>query len=140
MEKPSAYESAQLILKLYELRRDPKMREARDWFIANFHPRKASDVVKVLSEPDHWRYRMVAGYWDMAASFVNYGAIDMQMFLDACPESVSTFSKLEHLLPELREVLGMREYLSHWERVMRALPDGKHIFARYRDQLGSLGD
>ncbi|MDX1582874.1 MAG: hypothetical protein R3338_04665 [Thermoanaerobaculia bacterium] len=138
MEKSSVYESAQLILKLYELRRDPKMREARDWFITRFHPSAADDVIDVLSDGESWRYRMVTGYWDMAASFVNYGAIDMQMFLDACPESISTFSKLEHILPELRETLGAPNYLMHWEQVMRALPDGSRIFQRFREQLSSI--
>lgn len=139
MEKSSVYESAQLILELYGLRREAKMREARDWFIARFHPQTAADVRAVLESPDNPKYRMVVGYWDMAASFVNHGAIDMQMFLDACPESVSTFSKLEHLLPELREMVGAPAYLTHWERVMRAIPGGRELFAKYRRELASLG-
>ena len=78
----SKAESADLILKLYETRREPVMREARSWAIS-FLPESAQDVMQVMINPETSAYyRMVMTYWDMAASFVNHGAIDEEMFAD----------------------------------------------------------
>ncbi len=73
------YESAQLLLKLYEIRREETMRQARDWFIG-FFPKSAQEIIEALRGRDSARYRMVVSYWDMAASFVNHGVIDEEMF------------------------------------------------------------
>ena len=89
------YESGQLILKLFELRRDPVLREARDWFIREFHPESKDEIPAVLAGPDNPKSRLVAGYWDMATSLVTHGAIDQQMFIDSNPEMLATFAKLE---------------------------------------------
>lgn len=132
MESSSAYESARLILRLYELRREPEMREAHDWFLASFHPGSADEIVAVLESENNERYRMVVGYWDMAASFVNHGAIELQMFLDACLESISAFSRIEHLLADLRVAIDSPRYLVHWERVMRSIPNSSEVFAHFR--------
>src|SRR5687768_3884313 len=78
----SAYESADLLLKLYDLRREPTMRQARQWF-GTFHPESADDITAALRSEHSSYYRMVTTYWDMAASFVNNGAIDEKMFNDA---------------------------------------------------------
>src|SRR5262249_1204568 len=75
----------EVILKLYELRRDPVMRNARDWYFTEFRPKNAKEIFKLmLSSLDQSRYyRMITSYWDMAASFVNNGGIDEKMFNDA---------------------------------------------------------
>ena len=76
----SKAESAELILKLYDLRREATMREARNWIIS-FFPESAADVMQAIMNPETSAYyRMVVSYWDMAASFVNHGAIDEQIF------------------------------------------------------------
>src|SRR5215213_377795 len=67
----SPFESADLLLKLYELRRDPAMREARAWFTTEFNPTTFEDVQQALYGPKSAQFRMVSSYWDMAASFVN---------------------------------------------------------------------
>src|SRR2546429_310076 len=97
------FESGQLILELYELRREPLLREARTWFVRDFHPETIADVATALAGPNNPRYRMVVGYWDMACSLVTHGAIDRQMFLDANPEIFATFAKIHPLLAEIRQ-------------------------------------
>src|ERR1044071_7997584 len=77
----SPYESADLILKLYELRREEVMRKAREWYMREFHPQSAEDVVNVLRGNHSAYFRMVTSYWEMAASFVNNGEIDWKMFM-----------------------------------------------------------
>ena len=70
---------ADFILKLYDLRREPVMREARNWFFT-FNPTSVQDFVDVLMGEHSGHYRMVISYWDMAASMVNQGAIDEELF------------------------------------------------------------
>lgn len=77
------YESADLILKLYEMRREPVMREARNWMLG-FFPESVQDILQAVTNPQtSGYYRMTTTYWDMAASLVNNGAIDEKMFTDA---------------------------------------------------------
>src|SRR5437667_12349940 len=79
MEK---YESAKLILELYDLRREATMRKARDWFF-RFNPTSVEEIRAVVMSEYSGYYRMVTSYWDMAAALVNHGAIDEQMFNEA---------------------------------------------------------
>ena len=69
---PTPFESAQLVLKLFELRREPTLREARNWWLREFHPETIDDVRKVLQSDRNASYRMVVGYWDMACSLVTH--------------------------------------------------------------------
>ena len=81
--------SAELILKLYELRREDKMREARAWFIG-FFPDSVEDVVKTMVDPaTSAMYRMVTSYWDMAASFVNPFDVNYGNFTGASINAVT---------------------------------------------------
>src|SRR5688500_16614167 len=100
MSKPAR--SAELIMRLYELRREATMRKARDWMFT-FNPTSVDDFEKTMMDPEVGAYlRMVTSYWDMAASFVNHGAIDAEMFNDTAGEHVGVFAKIEPFLPELR--------------------------------------
>ena len=87
----------QAILKLYELRRDEKLRAARAWYFTEFNPASAADIVQLmLSGPEQSAYyRMITSYWDMASSLVNNGGIDEQLFLEANSEHLGVFAKLE---------------------------------------------
>src|SRR5437867_7455995 len=73
--------AAEVLLKLYELRTEPALRQARGWFAFEFHPSTATDVLRTWLGPGHESapYRMVTSYWDMAASLVNLGAIPSEM-------------------------------------------------------------
>jgi hypothetical protein len=132
------YESAQLILKIFELRRDPLLRDARDWFLRDFHPESADDVVAVLSGDENAKLRMVVGYWDMAASFVTHDALDRQMFLDANPEMIPTFAKVQPFLGELRERFDSPDFLRHIEGVVMSLPGAEERLEGFRQRLKSL--
>ena len=109
------------ILKLYELRRDDKMRQARAWYFTEFSPDSAADVVKlfVSGERESAYYRMVVSYWDMAASFVNNGALDEKLFVDSVSEPVFVYAKVEPYLAEIREMFNEPEYLIHLEQVAK---------------------
>lgn len=118
-------DSANLILKLYELRRETTMREARNWF-GRFDPQSAQDIVAaVTDEKSSAYYRMVVTYWEMAASFVNHGAIDEALFNDANMEHVFIFSKIEPHLAELRTTFNIPGMLSNLEKLVMRQPDAR---------------
>ena len=119
---PTPYESAQLILKLYELRRESVMREARTWFIREFHPDTIADVQAALGGPHNAHLRMVVGYWDMACSFVVHGALDRQMFLDSNTEVFGIFAKVHPLLAEIRAMAPQPGFAKHIEEVVMSVP------------------
>src|ERR1700704_2874845 len=114
----SKQEDANLILKLYDLRREPVMREARNWFFT-FNPTSAAEYMETLMGPQGVYARMVISYWDMAASLVNNGAIDAQMFNDANGEHLFVYATIEPFLADLRRESGNPEFLAHLEKVVK---------------------
>ncbi len=130
---PTPHESATLLLRLYELRREPTMREARNWFALEFNPSSFDDVVQAVMGPHSGHYRMVTSYWDMAASFVLNGAIDEQMFNDANGEQVGVFAKVEPYLTDYRARVGNPKYLSQLEQIVLRRPGAKEQLAAMRE-------
>lgn len=127
---------ADLILKLYELRREPVMREARSWFFT-FNPKSTADFIDVLTSDKSAYYRMVTSYWDMAASLVNNGAIDAKMFNDANGEHVFVYAKLEPFLAELR-VQGNPQFLVHLEQLVKEMPNIEERLKFVRERIQKL--
>ena len=134
----SPVDSANLLLKLYELRRDPVMRDARDWFAREFNPTSFDEVMAALAGANSGRFRMVSSYWDMAASFVNNGAIDEQMFNDANGEHVLVFAKLEPFLAEYRQRLGSDSYFAQLEKLVTKQPGVKQVLAATRERFRAM--
>ena len=136
----SAYESADLIMKLYDLRREEVMRKAREWYLKEFHPQSAQDVLTVLRGDHSSYFRMVTSYWEMAASFVNNGAIDWKMFMEANPgEPVNVFVKLYPCLEELRSMFASKhddsQAFQNLEQVVMKLPNAKEQLAERVEQF-----
>ena len=125
--------SAELILKLYDLRRESVMREARNWFFA-FNPESIEDIQRAGMGEHSAYYRMVTSYWDMACSFVNHGAIDAEMFNDANGEHVLVYTKLQPFLEQLRATLSP-VYMQHIEKVVMAMPNIEERIGRMREML-----
>jgi len=126
------YESADLLLKLYDLRREPVLRKARAWFREEFHPQTAQDVLAAYRGKRSAYYRMVTTYWGMAATLVLHGAIDEQMFADANGEHIMVYGKLQPFLAELRGLLNNPGYLDRLEQVILRMPDAQARLARVR--------
>jgi hypothetical protein len=127
------YESATLLIRLYELRREETMREARNWFAREFNPNSIEDVMAALMGPNSGHFRMVTSYWDMVASFVLNGAIDEQMFNDASGEQLGVFAKMEPFLPEYRNRMGNQRYLGQLEQVVMRRPGATEQLAGIRE-------
>ena len=120
---PTAVESANLILKLYELRRESVMREARNYFMT-FNPTSVEEYMAGMAGPNSGHIRMVVSYWEMACSFVTSGAIDQEMFEASAGEHILVYGKLEGLLPKLREMMGNTTLFKNLEQVALANPGG----------------
>ncbi len=133
----SKHHDADLILKLYDLRREEVMRAARTWFFT-FNPQSLEDFVDVMTSEKSPYYRMVISYWDMAASFVNNDAIDEQMFNDANGEHMLVYAKIEPFLPELRAIFKSPQYLEHLEKVVRRIPNIDERLANMRERIKYL--
>jgi len=115
--------AAELVLRLYEIRREDELRHARDWFAGQFFPSTVEEVLAAWTGPESARYRMVTTYWEMAATLVNHGAIPEGLFHDANTEHVAVWVKLRPHLERLREVAKYPTYLSQLERLMTRMPD-----------------
>ncbi|HWS99802.1 MAG TPA: hypothetical protein VN256_05955 [Pyrinomonadaceae bacterium] len=121
------YEDANLILKLYDLRREEVMRKARNWYIQEFNPESLQELSDVMMSDKSAYFRMVATYWDMAASLVNHGAIDEQMFADANMEHVVVFAKIEPFIAEARSTFGAQNYLENLEKLVTRRHDKEFL-------------
>ncbi|HSF23165.1 MAG TPA: hypothetical protein VLE20_02980 [Blastocatellia bacterium] len=116
----SSHKDAMLVLKLYELRRDEKLREARDWFASQFFPESIDDFKAVFApgNPHNAHFRMVVSYWDMAASFAVSGALDPYLLLESSGEMCLVWAKLEKFIAQIREESRLPEYLQNIESVI----------------------
>jgi hypothetical protein len=116
----SSHKDAMLVLKLYELRRDEKLREARDWFASQFFPESIDDFKAVFApgNPHNAHFRMVVSYWDMAASFAVSGALDPYLLLESSGEMCLVWAKLEKFIEQIREESRLPEYLQNIESVI----------------------
>ncbi len=134
----SKAESADLIMKLYDLRREKKMRKARNW-IFSFNPTSADEVMQTMMDPEVGPYlRMVTSYWDMAATFVNEGAIDADMFNKTAGEHIMVFAKMEPFLADLREKFQNPEAFGNLEKVIMAMPGGAERVKQTQEWLKSI--
>jgi len=131
------FESATLNLRLFELRREPVLREAREWFLRDFNPETFVELTEALGGERNPSFRMVLGYWDMAASLVTTGAIDADAFRAAHSEVFATFAKIQPFIAELRRVSGESQFCMHVEAVVMGAPDGPAIVARRAAALKS---
>ena len=134
------YESAKLILELYNLRRETKMREARDFWIT-FNPETLEDLMAGMGSPQGGYVRMVLSYWDMAAALVANDAIDAKMFHETGGEMLVVFGKVEHLIPKFREMTGSPASWKNLEEVALGFPDARKsidgIKARMKGMLAA---
>ena len=125
-------EDVNIILRLYELRREETMRKARDWFVTDFNPESTQDLLAAMVGEHNAAYRMVTSYWDMAAAFVNHGTIDEQLFNDIHFEHIAVYAKIQPFLAEFRAVTHAPYYMTHLEQLVRRMPDVEERLATMR--------
>jgi hypothetical protein len=130
MSKNATATDAQLIMQLYDLRREPEMRKARSWWFVEFWPQSADDFMKVaamMGSPENNWIRQVSSYWSMAASFVLHGALNQELFLQpsVSGEMFFVFAKVHPFLNELREKVGDPQMFGNIEKVINSSKFGR---------------
>ena len=106
MKSHATYDDVAIILHLYELRREEKMRKARAWFASSFKVRNLEDFQTVCppGSEENANFRMVSSYWEMAASFVTNGVLNEEIFFQSGGELLLVYEKIREFLPHYREV------------------------------------
>jgi hypothetical protein len=119
-------QDADLIIKLYDLRREKTMRKARSFFIAEFFPQGVDDVKALFADHKHPEYnayfRQMTSYWEMAAAMVNHGSIDRDLFFDSNGEFFTVWAKLGDFIAELRGAFGPH-FLVNLEKLIATHPN-----------------
>lgn len=139
--KPTATD-AELILKLYDLRREPEMRKARSWWLSDFWPQSSEDLMKLAMNPklqeNHWM-RQVMGYWDMAAMLVMHGTLNEAMFLEISfsGEMFLVYAKIRPFLNEMREKMQNQEFLGNLEKVITRSKLGRDRLQFFENRLAA---
>ena len=108
MPVQATYDDANLILRLYELRREEKMRAAREWFAANFAASSLEEVQKIapMGSQENAYLRMVTSYWEMAASCVTSGVLNQELFFQSGGEMAFVWERIREIVPALRATFG----------------------------------
>jgi hypothetical protein len=134
MAKKATTEDAMLILKLYDLKRETEMRQARQWWLVTFWPEDADDYMKVQNamgtQENNW-LRQVISYWGIAANMVLQGAANESLFFDFafCGEMYFMFAKVRPFLKELREKAHNPALFMRVEKAIMGSKTGQEQFA-----------
>src|SRR5688572_22894758 len=113
------YDDAQLILRLYEMRREDRMRRARAWFTSQFKVKTWEELQKLApgGSDENASYRMVVTYWDMVASFITTGVLNKELFFQSGRELLLVWERMRDVLPEVRQQYKDPNFWPHIETV-----------------------
>ena len=142
MPKKATAEDAQIIMRLYDLRREPEMRKARAWF-AGWWPANADQVVQMISAPANpqenaW-FRQVLTYWDMTAALVLNGALNEDLFFAASAELWFSFAKVYPFAKAYREKSGQPDAWKQLEKMATNTKQGKNRLDSLVKRLAAMG-
>lgn len=133
------HEDADLILKLYDLRREAVMREARNWLFT-FNPTGIQDVMEVMMGEHSGHFRMVISYWDMACAMVVNGAIDEELFNQTNGEHIFVYMKVAPVLQDIRAMFDNQDFLKHLETVVKRIPNIDERIASMTERMKKFAE
>jgi len=131
------HEDADLILKLYDLRRETTMRDARNWLFT-FNPTGIEDVMDTMMGEHSGHFRMVVTYWDMACALVNNGAIDETLFNQTNGEHIFVYMKIEPLLQEIRTMFDNPDFCKNLETLVKRIPKIEERLPAMRERMARI--
>jgi hypothetical protein len=136
----SSIQEAELIIRLYELRREAVMRQARSYVGGEFMPASVDEFVGLVSAgtKESGFVLQVYGYWDMVAAFVLHGTLNERLVYDTCQEMYFQYSKIQPFLPGFRERMNLPEFLQNLESVVEGSERGKNRVAVMRQNLARI--
>ena len=124
MTQPT-YDDANLLLRLYDLRREDKMRQARNWFVANFKCKSMAEFGQLCppGSEANASVRQVTSYWEMVASFVNGGVLNQELFFINTRELLLCWVRVKPFIAEARKTFGDPNYLGNLEKAGEAFAE-----------------
>jgi hypothetical protein len=133
---------AELILKLYELRRESVMRKARSYIGGEFMPASADEFIEVVcAGGKRGGYVLqVYGYWDMVAAFVQHGALDAGLVYNTCQEMYFQYAKIQPYLVDFRKRMNLPEFMMNIERLVEGSDAGRERLSVMRKSLAAMAD
>ena len=136
----ATFQDCELILRLFELRREATMRQARSYIGGKFAPRSAEDMVAIVGSgaPESAYMLQVYGYWDMVAAFVLDGPLNPQLVYDTCQEMYFQYAKIQPHLAEFRRLMNLPEWMRSLERFVEGSPEGRARLTDMRNNLDSM--
>jgi hypothetical protein len=140
-KKSGNFEEAELILRLYELRRETVMRQARS-FVGGmqFLPKSAREFLDVMGKggQESTYVLQVYGYWDMVSGFVKHGTLSEALVYDTCQEMYFQYAKIQPYLNEFRKQLELPEWMENLEGVIEGSAKGRRRIAAMRKSIGKM--
>lgn len=135
--KRAGTEQAELILKLYELRREMVMRQARSFVGGEFAPQSVEEFVSVVSKGgEKTGYVLqVYGYWDMVSAFVLHGMLSEGLVFDTCQEMYFQYAKIQPYLAGFRKKMNLPEWMRNIESVVEGSAKGRKRLADMRRNM-----
>jgi hypothetical protein len=117
MDKPT-HEQAQLHLQIYEMRREARLRQGRDWFFKNYIVDNLDDAMRIAAPGTEGGAfaGMVISYWEQACAFLNYGLLHEDLFFETSGEFFGVWELVKPTVPQARERFAMKGYLAHLEK------------------------
>jgi hypothetical protein len=118
MDTKPTYEQAQLHLQIYEMRREARLRQARDWFFNNYFPDTLEDAMRIAAPgTENGAFvMMVFGYWDQACALLNYGLLHEDLFFETSGEFFGVWERIKPTIQEGRERFANKQFLAHLEK------------------------
>ena len=115
--KPT-HEQAQLHLQVFEMRREARLRQARDWFFRNYFAESMDEAMKIapMGSEQGTNFMMVAGYWEQACALLNYGLLHEDLFFETSGEFFGVWERIKPTLNEGREMWKSKTFLAHLEK------------------------
>jgi hypothetical protein len=113
------YEQAQLHLQLYDLRREDRLRQARDWFFKNFFANTLDEALRVapMASEEGTFFMMVLSYWDQACALLDYGLLHEDLFFETNGEFYGVWDRVKASIPEGRKRFSNQDFMAHLEKV-----------------------
>jgi hypothetical protein len=135
-------QQADLILRLYELRRESVMRKARSYIGGEFLPASADELVEIVTAGNKRSsfVLQVYGYWDMVAAFVQNGALTPALVYDTCQEMYFQYAKIQPYLAEFRQKMNLPEWMINIERLVEGSDSGRERIATMRKNLAAIAE
>jgi hypothetical protein len=118
MASKPTHEQAQLQLQVYDLRREARLRQARDWFQQSYRPRTFDEAMRIapMGTEKGNSVGMVIGYWEQACALLNYGLLHEDLFFETNGEFFGVWELLKPVVPEFRERFKEKNMLANLEK------------------------